>query len=163
MMRYFFLCSLSLLIAACGSDATEQADRYETEVDLMSYNLPFKVYAPEGFSIEAQDDILDDVVIKGPEYHVQIYGTAAMQGQRKAFKEEKLAQLKTEEDFKRLVLDEDFGFVYETQMEGEKESRYNFFYVLKQGDKNYTFQSTTNFDAFGEAAILKMYASIKQE
>lgn len=164
MIRYFILVSFTLFFVACGGDANKDSDTavYEKEVDLMSYNLPLKIYAPEGYTVEAQDDILDDVLVKATDYHVQIYGIAATQP-REERKKEELEKVKNSEEFARLILDEPYGFIYETKLAGEEKAHLNFFYVLNKGDKTYTFQSTTRFDEYTETDVRKMYASVKQE
>lgn len=164
MIHYLRFLPLILLFVACGDDANDETNEaaHAKEVDLMSYNLPLKVYAPEGYTVEAQNDILDDVLLKGPDYHVQIYGMTATQS-REERKKEELQKVKNSEEFVRLVEEEPYGFIYETKLANEEKAHLNFFYVLNKGDKTYTFQSTTRFDEFSEDAIRKMYASVKQE
>lgn len=161
----FFSVFALLFWAACGGKG--KAPAYESEVDLKEHGLALKIKAPADAKVTASDGLVQDIKVEAKDFYVQIYGVDITQtADRKALKAEAVKEVQESASgctFKRFVLEEDFGFVYELTCSRDTASKfYDFRYLYVRGDREYTFQSTTTLP-FTEEQVKNMYEAVKQE
>ncbi len=144
------------MLISCSTNKKEMK-----ALDLMSYGVPLKVKAPEGTKVEVKDmSIYKDITLKdGKDYFVQIISTSATTNDISKIKEERLAEVKQNPFFHKVILDEKNGFVFEKQIT-DSTFNYDFRYIKLQGDNQFTFQ-TGLFGLFTKYQVLNMYNSVK--
>ena len=166
MKKYFIVSSLfviAFLWTACDSEKKPEA-KFQKEYDLKEYGMEFKIKGPEDMKIEKKETLLPyEFTFSGTEFKVFLYGDAAEKTDRAALKQSKMQELKENTSYKfELVKEEDFGFIYTKQWEGDTTRFYDFVYVLLQGDNQFKFNSYTT-EQFNLEQIEAMYNAVKQE
>lgn len=138
MWRTFALCLL-LAALACEPD-TPQSNW--PELNLLEYEVPVKVRAPEGTTVKSDNlGILQDVTLTGPDgYHVQLYVSESL-GMPAA---EVLAQQKEEvramRYFADIVEEMPDAFLFRVVVDTSNIS-YDFRHIKVVGEKELAFQS----------------------
>ena len=130
---------------ACESGPTEPESTFTKTVQLIEYGIPVSIQAPEDAQVTNQsDNFMQDVLLKGTHYYVQIYGTPATTTNCNNLAQEALTDLKTTDPtFKQVVRQDDCGFIYAIQTENDTTTYYNFDYYAIKGNKAYRFTSTS--------------------
>ncbi|MCB9273946.1 MAG: hypothetical protein H6564_07885 [Lewinellaceae bacterium] len=131
--------ALPLLFFACRKDAAGSLK----ETDLLPYGIPVSIMAPDSTDIKARDlaGVYRDVTVKGPgNYSVQVLSSTAEDSNLPRIKAEQLADVKANRYFKRIVREEENGFLYETALDSSF-TNYGFRYIVLQGDLEIIFQT----------------------
>ncbi len=156
------LCSLfiALLLFSCGNE--DAADEWKP-LDLMKYNVPVVIAAPDSAKVSATNlsGIMQDVTIKSPEdrYSVQVLASRASSNDMAKLKSEQLDLVRDNRYFESVVREEAQGFVFQNKI--DTLSLYGFRYIIYQGDQEFVFQNA--FDGtFSLEEVEAMYAAVKQ-
>ncbi len=143
--RLLALACLLLTLTACDNTPPAPESPFTSTTNLLEYGIPITLPTPEGATVRNNsDNFLQDVRIEGEGYYVQIYGTSASTTDCKQLAQDALTDYKTTDaTFKRVVEQEDCGFLYEIEVDNDTTTYYNFAYFVVQGNKAYTFSTTT--------------------
>ncbi len=147
-MRYL-VCSLIGVVLfhlmACDSTPKKPKSSFTKTVKLIEYGIPITLTAPEDAAVkDRSDNLMQDVLIEGDHYYVQIYGTSATNPDCKTLAQDALTDYKTTDGtFKKIVRQDDCGFVYAVQTERDTNTYYNFDYYSVKGNKTYRFTTTS--------------------
>lgn len=127
-----------LIFSACKSDPL---DSYK-ELNLLSYGVPISIMAPDSPVVKKEDWIAQQgiTVSKGEDYEVQIWAGQAATLDVASLKAEKLAEVKTNKLFSKIIKDEPNGFIFENKPDSST-LFYGFYYLVIQGDNQYIFQN----------------------
>jgi len=149
-----FLC---LLIFACESDPKES---YK-ELNLLSYGVPISIMAPDSAAVKKEDWIAQQgiTVSKGDDYEVQIWAGQASTTDLAALKANKLAEIKSNRLFSKIVKEDTNGFLFENKLDSTTQF-YGFYHFVIQGDNEYTFQNGLRGNFTLEQAE-RMYESVQ--
>jgi hypothetical protein len=171
MYKFFLFLTLSgIFLGACGngdkvSTITERGSsvpaNFGQVLDLTAQGFPFKIKTPTDAKAVSKSGIIQEMNIEGTGYFVQITASDALTQDRTALKTELLTELKNKPEFSKIILEEPFGFVYETKWT-DKTIGYNFYYVLIINGKQYDIRGL-NISKYDQAQTQAMYASVKQE
>lgn len=155
-MRTIFLFFLLTLYFSCSEPAAKLP-----EMDLMSNGLPIKIKAPEDVVVDVSDyGLMKDVTVKNNDnFYLQIFSSDAMSTDLKAVKEEKLNEVKSKDSFRKIIEEDESGFIYE-KMRSDSSLNYDFRHIRFQGDKQYIFQ-TGLVGKFSEDEVKMMYQAVK--
>ena len=151
------LLMFSILIWSCKSDPVSE---YK-ELDLLSYGVPLKIMAPDSSDIKKEDWITQQGVTikKGKDYEVQVWAGTASTTDMVAFKANKLAEVKNKEIFSKIIQEDPDGFIFENQLDSNT-LYYGFYYLVLQGDFEYTFQNGLRGD-FTQEQAENMYRAVR--
>lgn len=156
---------LMLWTASCGGGGTPTPSL--KELDLKEQGLPIKIKAPQDAQATAKPEVLgmQEVQVKGQDFHITIYGTDATQVDRKAIKTETLQDEQNSSTCKvtRMISDEDYAFVYERVCAPDTMKLVDFRYFLLRGDRLYTFQTSNSTTLFNEQQVKAMLDAVRQE
>jgi hypothetical protein len=154
-----FCLLLLLAFAACRQEEGSQLKK----TDLLRHGLPVTILAPDSAEIKAQDlaGIYLDITVKGSgNYSLQILASQAETSDIAKIKAGQLAEVKGNRYFKRIVREEEDGFLYETAVD-EGYINYGFRYIALQGEQEIVFQpSLTGQFSLEEAE--RMYEAVQQ-
>lgn len=147
-MRYFagFMVWMMLChLIACDSTPKKPKPQFTKTIKLIEYGIPVTLNAPEDAKVtNHSDNLMQDVLIEGDHYYVQIYGTSATTPDCKNLAQEALTDYKTTSStFKEVVQQDDCGFIYSVQTERDTNTYYNFDYYSVKGNKTYRFTTTS--------------------
>lgn len=152
-MKYLILCIAVSFFSCKGSPLSN----YE-EMDLLSYGMPISIKAPVGATATKQDyGVILDVVVKGDRYEVQIYSSNTRTLDINNIKQQKLSEVKLDRYFSKIIEEEDNGFIFEKDIDGN--IRFDFRYIKVIGDKEFTFQKGLTGN-FSESEIRSMYEAV---
>jgi hypothetical protein len=175
----------TILLSACGGNSGSSTDgsttatnssttttssntsnantgAYNTALDLSKeLGTAIKIKVPADFKSTFSSGIIQEVAVEGTDYFVQIMGMDAITTDRKALKNEALAEAKAMKEFSTIVQEDDFGFVYETNWDAGAKG-YNFRYFVVAGNRAFDFRSNS-VNNFNKAQVQAMYAAVKQE
>jgi len=159
-MRILASCVLALILLACAAEAT---DNWK-ELDLMKYQIPVKIMAPDSAKVNATNlsGIMQDVTVRSPadRYSVQVLASQASTNDMARLKSEQLELVRDNRYFERIVREEPDGFVFLNQIDST--SLYGFRHIIYRGDQEFVFQNS--FDGtFNLEEIEAMYAAVKQK
>lgn len=129
---------ISLLFFACESDP---AATYK-ELNLLSYGVPITIMAPDSAAVKKEDWIAQQgiTVSKGEDYEVQIWAGQATTNDLATLKAGKLAEVKSNKIFSKIIKEDNNGFVFESKIDSST-MYYGFYHFVLQGDNEYTFQN----------------------
>lgn len=166
-MKYLaFLTILCTLIIACDNTPAEPASTFTQELNLIEYGIPVTLAVPEGAKVKNNtDDFMQDVVVEGKDYYVQIYGMNATSLQCKTLADEALLDYKTTDAaFKGVVQQDPCGFLYKVAVDNDTTTSYNFAYFAVKGNKSYTFSTTAGpLTDFDQAQVTAIYEAVKAQ
>jgi len=173
---------LCALLAACGGNAnnsggtssttatntntggnnTAAGSSFPAKVNLSTeLGAPIELKAPADFKSTATKGLIDEVVVEGSNYYVQILAQdATTTSDRKALKAEALAEVKAMKEFSAIVEENDFGFVFESNWEGGSKG-YNFRYFVVVGTRVFDFR-TNSVANYTKEQVQAMFAAVQQ-
>ncbi|WMX16176.1 MULTISPECIES: hypothetical protein [unclassified Aureispira] len=141
-------------------------DVFPKQLDLLQHGIPIKIQAPEDAKVtNRSDNFMQDVVIEGTDYYVQIYSQGASSPQCTAMATEALDDIKkTNPTFQKTILEEDCGFIYEVQIPGDSTKCFNFNYFAVKGNKSFSFSTTTGRrQPFSKEEVEHIYQAVKEQ
>jgi hypothetical protein len=145
-----------------ANTSTANTGAYTTALDLSKeLGTAIKIKVPADFKSTSSKGIIQEVSIEGTDYFVQIMGMDALSTDRKALKNEAIAEAKAMKEFSTIVQEDDFGFVYETNWDAGSKG-YNFRYFVVANNRTFDFR-TNSVNNFNKAQVQAMYAAVKQE
>lgn len=161
------LISMMVAMMACQNIPQEQSIKeiFPKQLNLLQHGIPIAVQAPEDAKItNRSDNFMQDLVIEGTDYYVQIYGKGASSPRCSTLAKEALAEIKvSNETFQRVVLEDECGFVYEVQAIGDTTKCYNFAHFKVQGNKSFEFSTTTSRrKPFTQKEVENMYKAVQK-
>ncbi len=160
MKNHYFLVAVILTgLFACQSETTQLK-----ELNLLQYNIPITIMAPDSAKVVAGSlSFSQDVTIKSPEdnFDLQIFAYDATTTDLSAVKASHLAEVKSNAYFSEIVEEEDAGFIYSMNFDSTA-TNYGFRYLKIQGDKEYIFQTGLVGD-FDLNDVQVMYKAVKNE
>lgn len=159
-MRFTFFLAMAIALSSCTSDATGNWK----SLDLMKYNLPVTIMAPDSAEVKSSSlsGVMQDVTIDSPadRYSVQIFSSQASTNDLTRLKAEQLQLVRDNRYFSNIVREEPNGFIFMNQIDST--SIYGFRHIVYQGDQEIVFQNS-----FGGTFTLEeteaMYAAVKQK
>ena len=147
--------ALLFLIISCKPSPL---DDYQ-ELDLLSYGMPITIKAPKDVEINKEDyGVMQGITVKGENYDIQIYSGNANTLDIAELKAEKLNEAKINRYFSKIIEEEDDGFIFEKNIDGE--IRIDFRHIKIIGDKEFTFQKGL-VGNYSESEIRNMYEAVK--
>ncbi len=160
MRKYgLLLLALPLLWFGCRSEAGGGLK----ETDLLPYGVPVTILAPDSARIQARDlaGVYRDVTVKGEgNYSVQVLASTAEDSNLPRIKAEQLADVKANRYFRRVVREEEDGFLYETALDSSY-TNFGFRYIVLQGDLEIIFQ-TGLVGQFTQEEAEEMWEAVRQ-
>lgn len=152
---------LSIFFVLCLGACTKKHQVKLVELDLMSYEMPIVIQAPEGAEINKMDLIVQkDITVKsGDGYYIQIFESDITNRDPQQVKAQLLETVQENPYFSQLIQEDPNGFIYKTQIDSTREN-FSFRYVRLQGDKEYTFQ-TGMIGQFTLDQVRTMYEAVK--
>ena len=129
------------------------------ELDLLSYGMPIIIKAPSEVEVEKEDfGVMTGITVKGEGYDIQIYSGNTNTLDIGKIKSEKLTEVKLGRYFSKIIEEEDDGFIFEKDIDGE--IRFDFRHIKIVGDKEFTFQKGL-IGNYSESEIRNMYEAVK--
>lgn len=165
-MKYIAFFALFCTLIACDSTPAEPVSPFTQELNLMEYGIPVTLPVPEGATVKNNtDDFMQDVVVEGKDYYVQIYGSNSTSLQCEKLAEESLLDYKTTDAaFKGVVQQDPCGFLYKLEVDNDTTTSYNFAYFAVKGNKAYTFSTTAGPLAdFDQGKVAAIYEAVKAQ
>lgn len=145
-MIRFFVATIACvaLLTACNSGPAPLTKMYPKQLDLIEYGVPLKIQGPEDVKVanNGQFGPVQDLEIEGTNYFMQIVSNDAGSGDCKTITERELAAVKEKSAFASIVEQNDCGFIYALQYEGDTTKLYNFKAIQVKGAKQYIFETT---------------------
>jgi len=157
--------TLGLMACETPKEATIK-DVFPRQLDLLQHGIPIKIQVPEDAKVtNRSDNFMQDVLIEGTNYYVRIYSNGATSPQCSTITKEALAEVKkTNPTFKRTILEEACGFIYEVQISGDTTKCYNFNYHIVKGNKSFSFSTTTSRrQPFSKKVVEHIYQAVKEQ
>lgn len=159
-MRFTFFLAMAIALSSCTSDATGNWK----SLDLMKYNLPVTIMAPDSAEVKSSSlsGVMQDVTIDSPadRYSVQIFSSQASTNDLTRLKAEQLQLVRDNRYFSNIVREEPNGFVFMNQIDST--SIYGFRHIVYQGDQEIVFQNSFG-GTFSLEEAEAMYAAVKQK
>lgn len=160
----FFL--VILVVTACQEAKPTTEMLFPKQLNLLQHGIPIALQVPEDAKVSNRsDNFMQDVVIEGKNYYVQIYSQNATSFSCASLAGEAQSELKTSDpNFQKVVSQDDCGFVYEVQVPGDSTKCYNFNFFRVQGNKSYSFTTTTGrTKPFTLEQVQQIYAAVKEQ
>lgn len=160
-MRKYGLLLLALPLLWFGCRRAAAGGMKET--DLLPYGVPVTILAPDSARIQARDlaGVYRDVTVKGEgNFSVQVLASTAEDSNLPRIKAEQLADVKANRYFKRIVREEEDGFLYETALDSSY-TNFGFRYIVLQGDLEIIFQ-TGLVGQFTQEEAEEMWEAVRQ-
>ena len=157
------------LLCACQSETNNAVAltpeppfelKIEEPLDLKKYNLPLNIKVPKNVKVNAKKGFTPEYVLEAKGYYLQIMPINLGTSNRKKLKEEAQAEMEARPEFSKIILNDTFGFVFETKWE-KLPNAYNFRYYYVQGETYYDVRSA-NSRALKQEDALLIYKNIKQ-
>lgn len=157
-MKKLYLFILLPLFIACNSGAP-QSDLLD--LDLMKHGLPIKIKAPEGAEVEVSDlGFVKDAVIKaGDDFYVQVIEGVALSSDIETIKNDHLSEVKNNEFFDEILLEEEAGFIFRKRITEER-INHDFRLIKVQGNKEYVFQTGLTGN-YSQKDVERMFEAVK--
>lgn len=155
-----------LTLAACNNTPPQPDPIFTNKLNLLEYGIPVTLPTPNGATVKNNsDDFMQDVVVEGKDYYVQIYGSNASSLDCAKLAQEALMDYKTTDAaFKGVVQKDTCGFLYKVEVENDTTTSYNFNYFAIKGNKAYTFSTTAGPLAdFSKEEVLAIYEAVKAQ
>lgn len=167
-MKYFacFLAITLLTLTACNNTPTQPDPIFTHQMNLLEYGIPVTLPTPEGATVKNNsDDFMQDVVVEGKDYYVQIYGSSATSLDCANLAKEALLDYKTTDAaFKGVVQQDSCGFLYKVEVDNDTTTSYNFNYFAVKGNKAYTFSTTAGpLTDFSKEEVEAIYEAVKAQ
>jgi hypothetical protein len=166
-MRFNVILILLLFVfTACDNTPPAPTSPFTSKTSLLEYGIPVTLSTPEGAKVtNNSDNLLQDVTIEGQDYYVQIYGSGATTTDCAKLAQEALTEYKTTDAaFKRVVEQDNCGFMYELEVDNDTTKSYNFVYFTIKGNKAYNFTTTAGPLAdFDQADVKAIYDAVKAQ
>jgi hypothetical protein len=159
------LIALGLIACETPKESTIK-DIFPKQLDLLQHGIPIKIQVPEDAKVtNRSDNFMQDVVVEGTDYYVQIYSQGATLPECTAMATEALVDIKkTNPTFQKTILEEGCGFVYEVQIPGDSTTCYNFNHYVVKGNKSFSFSTTTGRrQPFSKKAVENIYQAVKEQ
>ena len=153
-------------MVACQEAGPGIRDIFPKQLNLLQHGIPIAIQAPNDAEVSNRsDNFMQDIVIKGTDFYVQIYSQNATSPSCQTLAGEARADIKlSNRTFQRIVLEESCGFIYEVQAPGDTTKCYNFAYFRVQGNKSFSFSTTTGSrKPFTLDQVTNIYNAIKKE
>jgi|GEM_PF-6357692 len=150
------------LVTACGGESAPQ-EKFTKEYDLAPFGVMLKVRGPEQLNIKkVTGGILPhEITMEGEEFQVYLYGQGAETTDIATLKNQQREETKAVSKGFEIVSEDDNGFIFSKQYEGDSTKFYNFEYFYIQGDQQFRMTSST-VTAYSQEAIQDMYKAIEQ-
>jgi len=162
-----FVTGLAILTTIACNQASQPTikDIYPKQLNLLQHGIPVSIQTPENAKVTNRSDkFLQDVIVEGDRFYVQVYGQTATSSSCNTLATEARTELKTTEPtFQKFILEEDCGHIYEVQAPGDTTKCYNFFYYVVKGSKSFSFTTTTaRRKPFTKQEVENMYTTVKE-
>lgn len=126
---------------------------------MLSYGMPISIKAPPDAQVKKEDlGVIQSIIVTGEKYDVQIYSSKTTTLNLEKVKQEKLKEVKETRYFSKIIEEEEDGFIYEKDIDGN--IRYDFRHIKLLGDKEFTFQKGL-MGNFTEEEVRVMYEAVK--
>ena len=148
---------LLLFFLGCQNDAKTNLK----PLDLLQYGAAITIMAPDSAKVTTEDLLVqkDISIKKGDDYFVQVSISDVTSTDIPTVKAERLALVKSDKYFKKIIEDKPDGFIYETQIDSTYHN-FGFQRVNIQGTKEYIFQ--TGFTGqYSLEDVKRMYEATK--
>lgn len=156
----FGLFCLAILLSSCG----QEENKGWQELNLMRYNIPLSVLAPDSAKVSTTEvsGVMRDITIteKANDYYLQVFSSQAYTQDIARIKADQLDLVRNNPYFESVVEEEPNGFIYQNRIDSS--ATYGFRYIVFMGDKEIIFQNGMG-RMFNEAAVRKMYNAVKQK
>ena len=167
-MRKFgvLLSAIVFGLVACQEPESTIKDLFPKQLNLLQHGMPIAIQVPEDAKVtNRSDNFMQDLIIEGTDFYVQIYSQDATSPSCSYLAGEAKTDVKvTNTTFQRMVLEEDCGFIYEVQVAGDTTKCYNFAFFRVQGNKSFSFSTTTSRrKPFTLEQVQNMYAALKEQ
>ena len=163
MRRFFYLLMFGATcgLMACETDTAASQDW--PELNLLQYEVPVKVRAPEGTSVKSDNlGILQDVTLTGPDgYHVQLYVAEALGMPAAEVLQEQRKEVESMRYFAAVTEEFPDAFLFRVVVDTSQIS-YDFRHVKVVGNKEMVFQTGLTSNST-EAEAKAMLAAIREE
>lgn len=153
-------------MVACQSPEPTVEDVFPKKLNLLQHGIPIAIQAPDDAKVtNRSDNFMQDVVVEGKDYYVQIYSQNASAPNCKTLASNAQADVKaTNTTFQRIIQEDDCGFVYEVQAPGDTTKCYNFEFYRVQGNKSFSFSTTTGRrKPFTQDQVIRIYEAVKAQ
>lgn len=132
------LFSCILVLLACTKD--KMADL--KPLNLLQYGMPLTIMAPDSADIKKENWVSQQgiSVKKGKDYSIQVWSADASTTDIATIKAAKIAELKEERFFSRIVTEDPDGFIFENKIDSMT-MYYGFRQFSVQGDKEFIIQN----------------------
>ncbi len=159
--RYTLLAIALLAMGMLIGCASDKDQLKLVELDLMAQGMPVVIMAPEDPVVSSKKLGVYRVasVKKGEEYHVDIYESDAVSRDKTQIKARLLDDVQSNPYFKKLIVEEESGFIYENAVDSNY-INYGFRYLKLQGDKEYVYQTGLG-KKFTLDQVEQMYEGVK--
>lgn len=157
LLRFFLLAGLTFMLS-CSSDPASEFK----ELELMEYGIPLKIMAPDSSDVKKEDWGSAKVVnVEKGDFEVQIWSSQASTTDIATLKANKLSDVKNTRIFSKIIKEEPNGFIFENQPDSST-LYYGFYYLLIQGDYEYSMQNGLRGNFTLEQAE-RMYEAVKNK
>lgn len=159
-MRFTLILALAFACFACSSDAIGDWKK----LDLMKYNVPVSIMAPDSAKVKATNlsGVMQDITVNSPadRYSIQILASQASTNDMARLKAEQLELVRDNRYFNNIVREEPDGFIFMNQIDST--SIYGFRHIVYQGDQEFIFQNSFG-GTFNLEETEAMYKAVKQK
>ncbi|MGH1338394.1 MAG: hypothetical protein ACRBFS_19920 [Aureispira sp.] len=166
-IQYRLLLFFALLgFVACDNTPPKPDPIFTNKMNLLEYGIPVTLLAPEGATVKNNsDNFMQDVVVEGKDYYVQIYGSNATSLDCAKLTQESLLDYKTTDAaFKGVVQQDPCSFLYKVEVDNDTTTSYNFAYFAIRGNKVYTFSTTAGpLTDFSQDEVTAIYEAVKAQ
>lgn len=154
----FSFCIINLSLLSCEAG---RADAAWLERDLLEHGVPMTLVMPDSTKVKVVEwGIQKDITLVGEDwYNLQIFSSRASTHDRKVLKADLLQSVQQGTFFSEVILDEDDGFVFATQI--DTLLNYDFRHVKIQGDQEYIFQAGMS-SSYTKQQIDQLYKIAKE-
>jgi hypothetical protein len=168
-LSHVLIVGIFILLGVIACETPEEStikDIFPKQLDLLQHGIPIKIQVPEDAKVtNRSDNFMQDVLIEGTNYYVRIYSNGATAPQCSTITEEALIDIKkTNPTFRKTVLEEPCGFIYEVQIPGDSTKCYNFNHYTVRGNKSFSFSTTTSRrQPFSRKTVEHIYQAVKEQ
>ncbi|BDS13483.1 hypothetical protein [Aureispira anguillae] len=154
-------------IVACQPPEPTIEDLFPKQLNLLQHGIPIAIQTPEDAKVtNRSDNFMQDVIVEGTDYYVQIYSqnATALSCSDLATEAQREIETGANTTFQRMIKEEDCGFIYEVQAAGDTTKCYNFSYYRVQGNKSFSFSTTTGRrKPFTQEQVERIYEAVKAQ
>lgn len=164
-MVFFMFCIGTMF--ACNSETSSANSMNLVETNMSQFGIPITLSLPKSAIIkESNYSYEKGLLISGDVFDMRIDAfelLADTSHDANLIKANVLLEKKTENDFKRIIIDEPTGFVYET-VDDELGSNYHFFFVKVQEKLQIEFrEGIPKKENYSLESIINMYEAVKNQ